>query len=93
MDTYLVIGGTGVIGHYVTRQLVEQGYRPVVLTVSGNTSFIKDIVDRVELVKGDIRDCGWAGSGSRKLRHHPYRPSWGRAGVGGGGRTPERECR
>ena len=57
MDTYLVIGGTGVIGHYVTRQLVEQGYRPVVLTVSGNTSFIKDIVDRVELVKGDIRDA------------------------------------
>jgi UDP-glucose 4-epimerase len=57
LDNYLVIGGTGVIGHFVTRKLVERGHRPVVLTVSGNTNFIKDVMDRIELVKGDITDA------------------------------------
>jgi UDP-glucose 4-epimerase len=53
---YLVIGGTGVIGHFVTRQLVEAGHRPVVITVSGNTDLIADVLDRTTVVKGDIVD-------------------------------------
>ncbi len=55
--TYLVIGGTGVIGQFVTRQLVERGHRPVVLTQSGNTEFIRDVEDRAEIVKVDVRDA------------------------------------
>lgn len=52
----LVIGGTGVIGHFVTRQLVAAGERPVVMSPSGNTEFIADIVDSVEVVRGSIAD-------------------------------------
>jgi len=54
MQKYLLIGGTGVMGHYVTRQLVEMGHIPVVLTVSGNTSFISDVINEIELIQGDI---------------------------------------
>ena len=57
MAKYLVIGGTGVIGHFVTRQLVEHGHRPVVLSVSGNTRYIRDVVGKVEVVKSDITDA------------------------------------
>jgi UDP-glucose 4-epimerase len=53
---YLVIGGTGVIGHFLTRLLVEQGHRPVVMTVSGDTSLIRDVEEKVAVVKGDIVD-------------------------------------
>jgi UDP-glucose 4-epimerase len=56
-ERYLVIGGTGVIGHFVTRQLADRGQRPVVMTVSGNTGLIKDILDRTTVVKGDIVDA------------------------------------
>ena len=54
MNKYLLIGGTGVMGHYVARQLVEMGNIPVVMTVSGNTTFISDIINEIELIKGDI---------------------------------------
>ena len=57
METYLIIGGTGVMGHFLTRQLVHLGHRPVVLTVSGNTAFVSDIIDQIELVCGDINDA------------------------------------
>lgn len=57
MDKYLVIGGTGVMGHFLCRQLVERGLRPVALTVSGNTTFVIDILDKIELVKCDISDA------------------------------------
>lgn len=52
----LVIGGNGVVGHFVTRQLVGQGERPFVLSRSGDTALIADVKDRVETVKGDITD-------------------------------------
>jgi UDP-glucose 4-epimerase len=51
---HMVIGGTGVIGHFVTRRLVEQGHRPVVITVSGDTSLIRDVEERVIIAKSDI---------------------------------------
>ncbi len=53
----LVIGGTGVIGHFVTRQLVEEGHRPVALTVTGRMDLIADVADRCEVVIGDIMDA------------------------------------
>jgi len=51
---HLVIGGTGVIGHFVTRQLVAEGHHPVVITVSGNTDLINDVLDEVTVVQADI---------------------------------------
>ncbi|MBI4200427.1 MAG: NAD(P)-dependent oxidoreductase [Chloroflexi bacterium] len=56
MTNYLVIGGTGIMGHFLTRQLVGQRHNPVVLTVSGDTSMVRDIVDRVRVVQGDVTD-------------------------------------
>ncbi len=57
MDKYLIVGGTGVMGHFLSRQLVERGHRPVVLTVSGSTIFVNDILDKLELVTCDITDA------------------------------------
>ncbi len=56
--SYLVIGGTGVIGHFVTRRLIDEGHRPVVMTLSGNTRLIDDVLDQVDVVVGDIVDGG-----------------------------------
>lgn len=52
----LVIGGTGVIGHFVLRALLARSIHPVVLTVTGRTDFVGDILDRIELVRGDVID-------------------------------------
>ena len=57
MSRYLVIGGNGVIGHFVTRQLVGQGHRPVVMSRRADPVLICDIVDRCDLVAGDITDA------------------------------------
>lgn len=54
---HMVIGGTGVIGHFVTRRLVDEGYTPVVITVSGNTDLIADILDKVTVVQANVVDA------------------------------------
>ena len=54
---HMVIGGTGVIGHFVTRRLVDEGYTPVVITVSGNTNLITDILDKVTVVQANVVDA------------------------------------
>jgi UDP-glucose 4-epimerase len=56
-ENYLVIGGTGVMGQFVTRQLVAQRNRPVVLCASGQAGLIADVRDHVELVRADLRDA------------------------------------
>ena len=53
----LVIGGTGVIGHFLTRQLAQAKERPVVVTFSGNTDLIADVLDQVVVVQADISDA------------------------------------
>jgi UDP-glucose 4-epimerase len=57
MNRYLVIGGNGIIGHYLTRQLVEQGQRPLVMSRSADPSLVKDVLDRCELIAGDVTDA------------------------------------
>ena len=54
MSSVLITGGTGFIGSWVTRQLVEQGRRVVSYSRHPDTMFIKDIVDKVDLVAGDV---------------------------------------
>ncbi len=56
MSVVLVTGGLGVNGAWVTRQLIEQGIKTVVYSRHLNTELVKDIVDKVELVAGDILD-------------------------------------
>ena len=52
----LVTGGLGVNGAWVTRQLLEQGHRPVVFENRLDTMFVADIADKIEVVIGDILD-------------------------------------
>ena len=53
----LLTGGLGVNGAWVTRKLVERGYRPVVLENRIDTSLVGDgIAGQIELVEADITD-------------------------------------
>ena len=56
MSAILVTGGLGVIGSWVTRQLVEQGIKVVTYSRHLDTSLVKDIVDKVDCVVGDVLD-------------------------------------
>ncbi len=56
MSAVLVTGGTGFVGAWVTRRLVEQGVKVVAYSRHPDTTFIKDIADRVNCVAGDIMD-------------------------------------
>ncbi|MGH2495463.1 MAG: NAD-dependent epimerase/dehydratase family protein [Ktedonobacteraceae bacterium] len=53
--TVLITGGTGFIGAEVVRLLLDRGeQRPVVFHVSANTQRLSDVLDQVELVRGDL---------------------------------------
>lgn len=59
MKQILVTGGCGFIGRYVTRELLEQGYRVRVLDslidqVHGEAA--ASVPEEVELIRGDVRD-------------------------------------
>lgn len=57
MTKYLLIGGNGVIGHFVARRLVAQGHRPIVMSRGGDTTLIADIVDDCDLMRADMTDA------------------------------------
>lgn len=44
------------MGSWVTRRLVEQGFRPVCYDWAPSIRLLDDIKDRFDLVKGDVRD-------------------------------------
>jgi nucleoside-diphosphate-sugar epimerase len=53
--TVLITGGTGFIGAEVVRLLLERGeQRPVVFHISSHTQRLGDVLDQVELVRGDL---------------------------------------
>ena len=56
MPNTMVIGGSGRVGSFITRMLVEQGARPVIFDISPHTRYIKDVATEVKLVKGDTTD-------------------------------------
>jgi len=58
---YLVTGGTGFIGSYVTCLLIREGERVIVYDINPSRDLIQKLVakegsDRVEVVRGDITD-------------------------------------
>jgi len=55
-DGIMVVGGTGALGHFVVRALLARGIRPVVVSASGNKDLLTDVLDRITLVRGDVRD-------------------------------------
>jgi UDP-glucose 4-epimerase len=54
--TVLVTGGTGFIGSYTLRALVDKGEKPTAYDLVPDPSLIGDIADKVEVVRGDILD-------------------------------------
>ncbi len=54
----LVTGASGFVGGHVVRALVDSGAAVrVLLRASSNTAAISDILDRVEVVRGDLTDA------------------------------------
>ena len=54
---YLLIGGNGVIGHFLARQLVQAGNRPVIMSRRGDTALLADISQQCVHVHGDISEA------------------------------------
>jgi len=59
MKKYLVTGGTGFIGSVLVKRLVNEGYKIRVLDndIRGAKERIKEIYDKIDLIKADIRDA------------------------------------
>ncbi len=60
MGTYLVTGGAGFIGSNIVYELVKRGHRVKVIDnfVAGKRENLEDILDKIKLIEGDIRDLG-----------------------------------
>lgn len=56
MPAVLVTGGLGVIGSWVTRELIEQGTEVVTYSRRIDTTLVKDIQEKITCVIGDIQD-------------------------------------
>jgi nucleoside-diphosphate-sugar epimerase len=70
--TVLVTGGTGFVGAYVVRRLVERGERVVCYDLAPHTALLADLFggsvpDEVSVVRGDVTDAHFL---ARTLKKH-----------------------
>lgn len=58
MSRFLVTGGAGFIGSNIVDELVKENHKVKVIDnfMTGKRENLKDVMDRIELVEGDIRD-------------------------------------
>ena len=69
--TYLVTGGAGFIGNHITRALVARGADVRVLDnfTTGHRENLTDILDRIDLVEGDLRSIDACRRATRGVTH------------------------
>jgi nucleoside-diphosphate-sugar epimerase len=80
MTQYLVTGGAGFIGSHLVHRLVADGQKVRVLDnfATGKKANLADVMDKIELVEGDLRvpaDCGRACKGVEIIFHEAALPS------------------
>jgi len=68
MSKIFVTGGFGGIGTFVTLNLIEKGFHPIVLSRGRPNSFLRDVADKFTLVQGDLMDLE---NLKRAMRKHP----------------------
>lgn len=59
MTTYLITGGTGLVGNYVVRELVERGCSPdeiIIYDLYPNEEIVAEFGNDVTLIRGDVTD-------------------------------------
>ena len=59
MTTYLVTGGTGLVGNYVVRELIDRGLDTdeiVVYDLYPNEQILEELSNNITLVRGDVTD-------------------------------------
>ncbi len=58
MSRFLVTGGAGFIGSNIVDELLRQGHDVRIIDnfMTGSRENLKDVIDRIELIEGDIRD-------------------------------------
>jgi UDP-glucose 4-epimerase len=76
---YFVTGGTGLIGTYVTRQLIDSGHQVTVYDRFPDLEFLRDLLlpaqlDHLQVVPGDVTDLpallrSIKSSGARRIIH------------------------
>jgi nucleoside-diphosphate-sugar epimerase len=59
MSSILVSGGTGAMGSWVVRELIEQGYDVTALDIAPNMALLKGLGGKLEVIKGDITDLAF----------------------------------
>jgi len=70
-EACLITGGAGFIGSSLVRRLLKQGKKVRVIDnlSTGNLSNLKDILDKIEFIEGDIRDLRIVQKASNKIKY------------------------
>jgi len=52
----VLVTGAGLVGCNTARQLIERGHQAVLYDIAPNEPYIRSVVDRAEVVRGDVQD-------------------------------------
>lgn len=64
----LVTGGLGMVGAFMCRGLVANGYRPVIYDAGTSTALVRDVIGQCDLVQGNVTDLPAMLEAARRYR-------------------------